>query len=167
MSSPVEAEKVSIRKTNVHTGRRISIAPGQQLDGVFSYGRILLNLLWQSESFQTEERETGLICLSGEATVTVDGNPVMLGQYDAIYIPRGSNVTVGTKSNADLAEFSALVANRYPLKVVRFAGIIQDTGLNFNAGDSSYVRQPRMLLAKNVEAGRLVAGFTISEPGNW
>jgi 5-deoxy-glucuronate isomerase len=24
-----------------------------------------------------------------------------------------------------------------------------------------------MLLAKNVEAGRLVAGFTISEPGNW
>jgi 5-deoxy-glucuronate isomerase len=24
-----------------------------------------------------------------------------------------------------------------------------------------------MLLAKNIEAGRLVAGFTISEPGNW
>ena len=26
---------------------------------------------------------------------------------------------------------------------------------------------PGKLLAKNVEAGRLVAGFTISEPGNW
>lgn len=125
MSSPVEAERMIFRKTNVHTGRRISITPANSSMEYLSYGRILLNLLWQSESFQTEERETGLICLSGEATVTVDGNPVMLGQYDAIYIPRGSNVTVETKSNADLAEFSALVANRYPLKVVRFAGLFR------------------------------------------
>jgi 5-deoxy-glucuronate isomerase len=167
MNPPVEAEKMIFRKTNAHAGRRISITPANSSMEYLSYGRILLNLLWQSESFQTEDRETGLICLSGEATVTVDGKPVMLGQYDAIYIPRGSSITVETKSNADLAEFSAMVANRYPLQVVRFAEVIQDTGLNFNAGKASYVRHLHMLLAKNVQAGRLIAGFTISEPGNW
>jgi 5-deoxy-glucuronate isomerase len=167
MNPAVEAEKMIFRKTNAHAGRQISITPANSSMEYLSYGRILLDLSWQSESFQTGDQETGLICLSGEATVTVDGQPFMLGQYDAIYIPLKSTVTVETKSAADLAEFSAKVSQRYPLQLVRFADVMQDRGLNFNAGDASFVRHLHMLLAKNVQAGRLIAGFTISEPGNW
>jgi 5-deoxy-glucuronate isomerase len=167
MNPTVETDKMIFRKTNAHTGRRISVTPANSSMEYLSYGRILLDLSRQSESFQTGDQETGLICLSGQATVTVDGEPVTLGQYDAIYIPRDSAVTVETKSNADLAEFSAMVEHRYPLQVVRFSEVISDTGLNFDAGGSAYLRHLHMLLAKNIQAGRLIAGFTISEPGNW
>jgi 5-deoxy-glucuronate isomerase len=59
MKPPVEAEKMIFRKTNGHAGRRISITPANSSMEYLSYGRILLNLQWQSESFETEERETG------------------------------------------------------------------------------------------------------------
>ena len=66
----------------------------------------------------------------------------------------------------DLAEFSADVAQRYPLQVIRFAEVEKDPGLYFKTGGPGH-RHLNMLLAKNIRAGRLVAGFTDSEPGNW
>jgi 5-deoxy-glucuronate isomerase len=97
----------------------------------------------------------------------VDGKGHELGQYDAIYIPRDSSVRITSSSTADIAEFSADVATRYPLQVVHFSQVSNDPGLKFSTGGSGSSRQLHMLLAKNVEAGRLVAGFTVSEPGNW
>ena len=67
----------------------------------------------------------------------------------------------------DIAEFSAEVSNHYPFQVVRFSQVENDPGLKFTTGGSGSSRKLHMLLAKNIEAGRLVAGFTISEPGNW
>ena len=67
----------------------------------------------------------------------------------------------------DIAEFSAEVSQHYPFQVVRFSQVENDPGLKFTTGGSGSSRKLHMLLAKNVEAGRLVAGFTISEPGNW
>lgn len=87
--------------------------------------------------------------------------------YDAIYIPRDSNVQITTKSTVDLAEFSAEVAGKYPVQVVRYSDVEKDPGLNFTTGEPGARRHLNMLLAKNVQAGRLVAGFTDSEPGNW
>jgi 5-deoxy-glucuronate isomerase len=132
-----------------------------------AYGRIILNPTKSAEAFSTGERETGLIVLSGQATVTVDGKEISLGQYDSMYIPRDSSVKIASSSTADIAEFSADVATRYPLQVVHFSQVQTDPGLKFSTGGSGSSRQLHMLLAKNVEAGRLVAGFTVSEPGNW
>ena len=132
-----------------------------------AYGRIILNPGKPSESFSTGDRETGLICLSGEATVTVDKNDVALGARDAMYIPRDSNVKIATRASADLAEFSCDVANRYPLQVVRSSEIAKDPGLQFTTGSPGCMRHLYMLLAKNIEAGRLIAGITQAEPGNW
>jgi 5-deoxy-glucuronate isomerase len=53
------------------------------------------------------------------------------------------------------------------LKFVRYADVAKDPGLKFVAGGPGSRRELNMLIAKNVEAGRLVAGFTTSEPGNW
>jgi 5-deoxy-glucuronate isomerase len=76
-------------------------------------------------------------------------------------------VKIATTSNVDIAEFSAEVSKRYPFQVVRFSQVENDPGLKFTTGGSGSLGKRHMLLAKNVEAGQLVAGFTISEPGNW
>jgi 5-deoxy-glucuronate isomerase len=169
MSAPVLAatEKNVFRKTNAHSGRRVSISPANSSMRHLAYGRVILNPGRRSESFSTGDRETGLICLSGEATVTVDKKEVVLGRRDAMYIPRDSSVEIATSASADLAEFSCDVANRYPLQVVRSSEIAKDPGLQFTTGSPGCMRHLQMLLAKNIEAGRLIAGITQAEPGNW
>lgn len=169
MSTQAEGsiEQLVFRKTHEHTGRRISITPKNSSMQHLSYGRIILDSAKSRESFSTGDQETGLICLSGRAEVKVDGEEFSLDGFDSIYIPRGSSVEVSTQANTDMAEFSSDVAKRYPLQLVRFSQIADDPGLRFTAGGPGSSRHLHMLLAKNVEAGRLVAGFTFSDPGNW
>jgi 5-deoxy-glucuronate isomerase len=146
-------DQMVFRKTNGHTGRRISVTPSNSTMQHLSYGRIILNPSKPSEAFTTGERETGLIVLSGNATITAGGKEHSLAQYDAIYIPRDSSVKITSSSTADIAEFSADVATRYPLQVVHFSQVSTDPGLKFTTGSSGSSRQLHMLLAKNVEAG--------------
>jgi len=166
-NADVGIEGMVFRKTHEHTGRRISVTPRNSSMQHLAYGRIILNSSNPVESISTGDRETGLVCLSGQARVAVDDNVAELGQYDSMYIPRDSSVKVSTSSSADIAEFSAEVEKRYPLQVVKFSQVSNDPGLKFSTGGPGSSRQLHMLLAKNIEAGRLVAGFTISEPGNW
>jgi len=155
------------RKTNAHVGRQVSVTPANSTNRHLAYGRILLNASEKSVSFENADRETGLIVLSGAATVTVDGTPFDLGQYDSIYIPRDASIQVETGHHADIAEFSAEVEGKYPLKLVPYADVAKDPTLKFTPGTPGQKREVNIVLGKNVEAGRLLLGFTISEPGNW
>ena len=163
--SPIE--KMVFRNTNARTGRHISVSPQNSTMRHLAYGRIRLDASTPRVSFATGDRETGLICLSGRAKIKAAGQEFALGQYDAVYIPRDSSVEVLCDGSADLAEFSSDVSGNYRLQVVRYAETSQDPGLKFSAGGPGSSRQLNMLIAKNVEAGRLVAGFTHSDPGNW
>src|SRR5260370_15125799 len=127
------AEKNIFRKTNTQIGRNIFITPANSSMRHLAYGRIRLNAAKASVAFSTGERETGLICLAGEASVTVDNNDVVLGRRDAMYIPRDSSVKVPTKTSADLAEFSLDVPNRYPLQIGRASEIAKDPLLQYSA----------------------------------
>jgi 5-deoxy-glucuronate isomerase len=160
-------ERMVFRRTNRHEGRHLAVTPKNSAMRHLAYGRIRLNASTTKVSFDNGDRETGLILLSGLGTVRADGREFELGQYDAIYIPRESTIEVSTKNEADIAEFSSDVEGKYPLKIVRYAETSQDPGLTFSAGGPGSSRQLNMLIAKNVEAGRLVAGFTHSNPGNW
>ncbi len=162
-----DAEKMVFRSTNAHSGRCIAVTPENSSAQHLAYGRIILDGPESRESFQTGERETGLICLSGEATVAIENEEIRIGRFDSVYVPRDSSVIIKTNSHVDLAEFSADVAQHYPVQVVRFAEVEQNPGLSFNTGGLGCKRHLSMLLAKNIQAGRLVAGFTDSEPGNW
>jgi 5-deoxy-glucuronate isomerase len=51
--------------------------------------------------------------------------------------------------------------------VVRFADIRQDPTLHVAAGGPTAKRDLNVLIGKNVRAGRVMAGVTFSEPGNW
>ena len=163
----VALEKMVFRKTNGQKGRHLAVTPRNSTMRHLSYGRIILDASQRSVSFSNGEQETGLICLSGKATVKAEGQEVELGRFDAVYVPRDSSIEVATSSSVDIAEFSADVAGKYPWKVVRYAEVSNDAGLKFVTGSAGSKRDLSMLIAKNVEAGRLVAGFTYSDPGNW
>jgi 5-deoxy-glucuronate isomerase len=160
-------EKMVFRKTNGQTGRHLAVTPENSTMRHLCYGRIILNSSKTSVTFSNGNRETGLLCLSGNATVKVGGKGFEIGKFDAIYIPRDSSIEISTSNSVDLAEFSSDVTGTYPLKVVRYAEVQKDPGLKFVTGGPGSSRELSMLIAKNVEAGRLVAGFTYSDPGNW
>jgi len=155
------------RKTNCQMGRNISVTPANSSNQHLSYGRIILNQDGPAISFNNNGQETGLICLSGQGTVQVGKESFSLSQYDAIYIPRGCAVTVSTVSTVDFAEFSCDVESRYPLQFVPYAELKKDPSLKFSTGSPGSARHLNICLGKNVQAGRLLAGFTFSEPGNW
>jgi 5-deoxy-glucuronate isomerase len=148
-------------------GRHLAITPENSTMRHLCYARVILNSSEASVSFSNADRETILICLRGNATVRVVGDTFELAQFDSIYIPRNSVIEVSTKISVDLAEFSASVIGDYPLKVVRYSDIANDPALKLVAGNPGSRREVNILMAKNVEAGRLIAGFTCSDPGNW
>ena len=163
----VAVEKMVFRKTNSQKGRHLAVTPRNSTMRHLSYGRIILDASIPSVSFKNDGQETGLICLAGTAVVKTEEQQFELGKFDAIYIPRDSTIEVSTNGSADFAEFSSDVVGKYPLKLVRYSEVTKDPGLKFAAGGPGSSRDLNMLIAKNVEAGRLVAGFTYSDPGNW
>jgi 5-deoxy-glucuronate isomerase len=169
MNTPpaVALDKMVFRKTNAQTGRHVAVTPENSTMRHLSYSRIILNSDKPLISFSNGDHETALICLSGNALVKTAGREVELEQYDAIYIPRDSEIEVWTKSSVDLAEFGADVKGTYPLKVVRYSDVSNNPKMKFVAGGPGSKRELNILIADNVAAGRLLAGFTFSEPGNW
>jgi 5-deoxy-glucuronate isomerase len=160
-------EKMVFRNTDGRLGRHISVTPSNSTNQHLCYGRIILDASSPLVSFGNGDQETGLICLSGSAAVQVDGESFQFAQYDSIYVPRGSKIEVRTEATADLAEFSAEVKDRYPLRFVPYVEVTKDSRLKFTAGGPDNMRQVSVCLGKNIEAGRLLLGFTVSEPGNW
>jgi 5-deoxy-glucuronate isomerase len=165
-SAPPE-EKMVFRKTNSQTGRHLAVTPENSTMRHLSYGRVILDSTKSKVSYSNGDEETALICLSGTGVVKTAGSEFELGQFDAIYIPRDSAIEVSTKGSVDFAEFSADVTGNYPLKVVRYAEVAKDPAMKFVAGGLGSKRELNVLIANNVQAGRLLAGFTFSDPGNW
>lgn len=156
------------RGTNKHVGRQIAVTPANSTNKHLSYGRIILDDTAARVSFSNGAQETGFIVLNGEADICTAGQKIHLSRFDSIYIPRDSSLEVSTATNVDIAEFSADVEGKYPLQVVRYEEMKKDPGLVFDAGTGTGAsRHLHMALAKNIKAGRLVAGFTWSDPGNW
>ena len=169
MSTQTETalDKTVFHKTNSRAGRSVSITPSNSTMRHLAYGRIILGPPTQSISFSNGERETALICLSGKAAVQVGSERFELEQYDALYISRDSEIEVSARSHVDVAEFSAEVENSYPLQFVPYSEVSKNPSLSFNTGGPNQTRNLNILIGKNVEAGRLLVGFTVSEPGNW
>jgi len=155
------------RNTASKKGRHISVVPGASALQRLHYGRIVLDTDVLRVSFETSGREVGLICLSGACTVQLDGTSHELGLYDAIYIPRGSLVEITTRTHVDLVDFEAEVDGRYPVQLVRYADVEKDPSLKFNAGGDASSRTLNVLVGANVQAGRILGGFTRSTPGHW
>jgi len=158
-----------IRGTASRRGRTQAIAPGTTpASRHLHYGRIILDPGDRPIRIETRACETGFVGLKGSATATVDGASYTIDRYDALYVPRETAVTIAPgASGCDLAEIAAPVSKRHPVQHVRFADVQANPGLHFNAGGPSSKRDLNVLIGKNVEAGRIMAGVTFSEHGNW
>jgi 5-deoxy-glucuronate isomerase len=164
---PIRRETCVVKGTHKNTGRTLSVKPGETASRNLFYGRIIIKAGDESIKFETGDRETGLICLNGSATVTARDNEFSVSRYDAIYIPRDSNVTISSSEGCDFAELGSPVENQYPIQFVKFEEVRKDPALHFMAGKPPTERDLNILLGKNVEAGRIMAGVTFSSDGNW
>jgi 5-deoxy-glucuronate isomerase len=153
--------------TAAHRGRKTSVFPGNSALQHLHYGRVLLDADVPKASFETGARETALLCMHGACNIDVDGARHALAQYDAIYIPRGCSVEVSTDAAVDLVECAAEVEGDYPLQLVPYSAVAQNPAQKFTAGGASTSRDLNIVIGDNVQAGRILMGFTKSLPGNW
>ena len=169
MSLPaIDPRTCVVRNTAARKGRTRSVAPGTTAARHLHYGRIILDSADASVRVDPGTHETGLVCLGGQGTVAVGGRRFDMAPYDAVYIPRETPFDVAPgPPGCDFAELSAPVDHPYPLQFVAFADVRQDSGLHFKTGGENAMREINLLLAKNVQAGRIVAGVTFSDPGHW
>ena len=75
------------------------------------------------------------------------------------------DVTAGSPG-CDLAEVAAPVDGRYPVQFVR-SRTAEGSGAALQRRGGPADRELNILLGKNIEAGRIMAGVTFSRPGNW
>ena len=158
-----------VRNTDKRKGRNTAIAPGTTTASRhLHYGRIILDAGDSPLTVNPGDRETGLICLRGSAKVLAGGQSHALERYDALYVPRDTSMSIAPgPGGCDLAEIAAPVAKQHPIQFVRFADVQANPGLHFNAGGPASKRDLNVLIGKNVEAGRIMAGVTFSDAGNW
>jgi 5-deoxy-glucuronate isomerase len=175
-----EPHKLFFSGTASRLGRHLAISPANSPLEYLSYGRIRLaaHAKGPSEarvSFETGGRETGLICMGGACRLVVTPSgasdeplqPIELGLHDAVYVPRGWLVEVSTDNEVDLVECAAEVTGDYPLQIIRYADVTQTPSLKFATGGETSRRDLNIVIGNNVQAGRIVAGFTRSAPGHW
>jgi 5-deoxy-glucuronate isomerase len=163
----ITAERCVVRNTAARKGRTRSVAPGTTASRHLYYGRIILDAGDPPVRFDTKDLETGLICLKGSAVVSV-ASGFTLTKYDALYVPRDSSIEVMPgDAGCDLAELAAPVTAHHPVQFVAFRDVRKDPGLHFTPGGPANQRELNILLGKNIQAGRIMAGVTFSAPGNW
>ena len=167
MAQALNDKQLIFSGTTAHKGRKTSVFPGNSALRHLHYGRILLDGSVPHVSFDTGGRETALLCMHGGCTVKVDGAPHTLAQYDAIYVPRGSAIEVTTDAMCDLVECAAEVDGDYPLQLVPYEQVKQNPAQKFTAGGAATSRDLNIVIGDNVKAGRILMGFTKSQPGNW
>ena len=165
----ITAESCVVPGTHRGRGRNITVTPGTSAARYLHYGRIILGASDAPVTFHNQDHETGLVCFNGAAKVTTGGQTFSLSRYDALYVPRDSEIAVRPDGAAgcDLAEISAPVSGHYPLQFVAFREVRKDAKLHFIAGKPPAERDLNVLLGANIQAGRIMAGVTFSSPGNW
>ncbi|MCD9189259.1 MAG: 5-deoxy-glucuronate isomerase [Pyrinomonadaceae bacterium] len=163
----IRRETCVVKETHTNKGRTISVTPKNTATRHLHYGRIRLDAGDAPLTFENQTHETGLVCLNGSAKISTGGQTLSLNRYDALYVPRDSKIEVSTEDGCDLAEISAEVENLYPLQFVSFEEVRQNPALHFIAGKPPTERDLNILLGKNIQAGKIMAGVTFSSDGNW
>jgi len=165
---PITSTTCVVRNTGSTRGRTRSVTPETSATQHLHDGRIVLDAASAPLRVDPGAFETGLICLKGDASIAVEDSVHRLTPYDALYITRDTAFEVKPgPSGCDLAEVAAPVEHRYPVQHVSDANVQQDSGLHFAAGAEGSRREVNIVLGKNVKAGRIMAGVTFSQPGNW
>ena len=173
-----DPQRLFFSGTASRLGRHLAVSPANSPLEYLHYGRIRLSARGEERahaqvSFECGARETGLLCMKGACRVlarradTSPAQDIQLGLHDAVYVPRGWFVELSTNDEVDLVECAAEVQGDYPLQIIRYADVARTPSLKFTTGSDTSRRDLNIVIGSNVQAGRIVAGFTRSSPGNW
>lgn len=155
------------RDTASKKGRNIIITPQTSEFKYISAGRIILDASIGSALGQNEGAETVLIVLHGSGTISVSGRRFDVNRFDGVYVPRGEEFMVQSSTELDIVEASAPTSQSFPAAFVRYTDIADAEAYHLEVGAEPYYRDIWKVLADNVEGSRLLAGITMSRPGNW
>jgi 5-deoxy-glucuronate isomerase len=177
-----DPQRLFFSGTASRLGRHVAVSPANSPLEHLCYGRIRLVARGNESThaqigFENGSRETGLLCMKGGCRVlatpatagagAAPAHEISLGLHDAVYVPRGWFVEIRTDDEVDLVECAAEVEGDYPLQVIRYADVQQTPSLKFSTGGDTSRRDLNIVIGSNVQAGRIVAGFTRSSPGHW
>ena len=95
------------------------------------------------------------------------GKEFPISRFDGVYVPRGEPFRVETDSYVDIVESSARTVKIFEPALARFADVNNDPNLTLHVGVEPYYRDIHKILCENVRGSRLLAGVTMSKPGNW
>src|SRR5215468_3280889 len=99
----ITPETCFVPRTHEGKGRRTAVAPGKTAARYLHYGRITIDAGDAPIKFANNDHETSLICLQGTAQITTGGESFTLNRYDALYVPRDSEIEVAAgNSGCDL-----------------------------------------------------------------
>jgi len=154
------------RNTASRMGRNIMITPATSDFKLISAGRIFLNHATPKASGENKGAETTLICLHGEGVVRIAGNEYPVSRFDGVYVPRGEKFVVETERGLDIVEASAPTEKIYEPAFAKYEEIKNDPSLTLRVGEEPYYRDIQKILCENVKGSRLLAGVTMSKPGN-
>jgi 5-deoxy-glucuronate isomerase len=160
-------KEILFRNTAEKKGRHLLITPENSDLEIMSIGRIILDSQLKQIQFNSGENEISLICLHGVGKIKVNNSEFSIELYDAVYVPRESNITISTETYLDLVESSAPVSEKYIEVCVKYSDVKNDDKLHMSLGGATDHRELYTLVGDNVKGGRLFNGFTIINSGNW
>ena len=156
-----------VKNTGKQKGRHSYINPANSELKFLSYGRIVLEQSSGQIQVDSGENEIAFVCLKGNAYFMINQRKYTTGKHDAIYIPGNTSCLIGTESKVDLVECSAPSRKQSSVTLVKYEKIKDDSELHMSAGKVPYSREIYTLLGPQVQASRLLIGFTRGKTGNW
>ena len=167
MVAALDPARLICRDTASKPGRRIYLSPKNSPLKHITYGRIILKNGMKPVVLRSKTHETGLICMSGNARILLDGRAHAVGMYDAVYLARGSRCEIRAAGRVDLIETSAQARRATKSAFIPFAKVKEDPKLAIDRPQTPSARSIFIQAGDNVDADRLVFGVTFSRPGNW
>ena len=155
------------RDTAAKKGRTITITPETSDFKYISAGRIIVDGEYTTITARNEGAETLLLVLHGSGTVAIGTVRFDVSRFDGVYVPRGQEFIVETEDALDILEASAETTMDFPIAHVKYDDIKEADGLYLKVGAEPYYRDIWKVLAENIRGSRLLAGVTMSKPGNW
>ncbi len=155
--------------TNRHEGWREIFTPASGATRYLTYARCILGPNVQRHVLAGDEREWAIFCISGPVDVAVADQRFTLARHDILYVPRRCTVEMGGRPGADLALGGSPAHIDASPHLIRFADIKDRPEYVIDVGSRELGTQRRIynMLGGNVQASRLLAGFTVGTPGAW
>jgi 5-deoxy-glucuronate isomerase len=157
------------RATDKHTGWREIFTPADGALRHLTYARLIFAPDCPSHKLDTGGREWAVFCIRGPVVVVVGGAEFSLDARDMLYLPRGCAAELRGAPGADLALGGCPAESDSKPQLVRFPEVKDDPAFFFDVGTAELGTRRRIhnMIAHNVKASRLLAGFTIGDPTAW